>query len=84
MILELLILACAIPVGFVIAWFARDELTEGRKWFRILVIASILFGIWFYLIGMIPEMYGSLFVGIVSFVSFVKSYNRRWTANRKV
>ena len=48
MILEVLILILAIPTGFLIAWMAKDELIDGQKWFRALIILGLLGGMLFY------------------------------------
>ncbi len=73
MIFEIIILLLAIPVGYLIAWLSYDELAAGRKWFRILIITSILAGIWFYLIGMKHIAFTSGFILIVSLISLIKS-----------
>ena len=73
MFIEIVILVLAIPVGFLIAWLTKDELTSGRKWFRILIIASILgvIGFWIYGFPYVSWTFG--FILIVSLISFVKS-----------
>ena len=49
--IEWIILLAAIPVGYLIAYLAKDELIQGRKWFRILIIAGFLAGAWLYITG---------------------------------
>ena len=73
MIWEIIILLLGIPIGYLIAWLAKDELEVGRKWFRVLVIFSFLVGIWFYLIGWKVESFSMGFILIVSLVSLVRS-----------
>lgn len=34
---NILILLTAIPAGYVLAWLCKDELVDGRKWFRIIL-----------------------------------------------
>jgi len=68
MIIEIIILLLAIPSGYLIAWLARDELIQGRTWFRILIVVSILLGIWFYLIN---EIVISLTMGFVFIISLI-------------
>ena len=79
MIPELIVLMLAIPIGYLIAWLARDELIIGRKYFRVLIIASIIgiIGFWLYGFHYISWTFG--FVLIISLVSFLKSYNGKWT-----
>ena len=73
MFIELLLLIVAIPVGFLIAWLTKDELVSGRKYFRILIIVSILVGVWFWLTGYSYISWTVGFILIVSLVSLVKS-----------
>jgi ABC-type Fe3+ transport system permease subunit len=76
-ILEILLLIVAIPVGLWIAWATKEELTQGRPWFRVLIIVSIIgvIGFWIYGFSWISWTFG--FVGILSLISFVKSYKNR-------
>ncbi|OIO80417.1 hypothetical protein AUJ84_03595 [Candidatus Pacearchaeota archaeon CG1_02_32_132] len=79
MILNLLILFLGVPIGLLIAWLARDELKQGRKWFRIMIILSLLGGLWFWLIG---RVYISLtwgFIFIIVLVALAKSQDKKWT-----
>jgi len=78
MLLEIILLILAVPVGFLLAWMARDELVQGRKWFKILIIVGVVLGIWFYLTGLDVESFSSFFVAIVSLVSYVKSFDKKW------
>lgn len=81
MILELIVLLMAIPAGFLVSWFSRDELVKGRKWFRILIIVSAIGIVWFWLID---SRYTSLtfgFIFLLSIVSLMKSHDKKWTRN---
>ena len=80
--LEIIVLVLAIPVGFLIAWLARDELLQGKPYFRILMIISILTGIWFWLTGFMVITWIAGFIFIVSLISLVKSEDKRWTKKR--
>jgi formate-dependent nitrite reductase membrane component NrfD len=42
MLLSILVLLTAVPVGLLIAWLAKEELKPGKKWFRIIVLGSVL------------------------------------------
>jgi len=77
-IYSIFLLLLAIPVGYLIAGLAKDELIEGRKWFKLLTLTGFLLGVVFLILGWIPEAFSSLFMGIVSFVSFIKSYDSKW------
>lgn len=73
LLFNVLILLLAIPVGYLISWMAKEELKQGRRWFRILVIAGILGGIGFWIYGFIIESLTMFFICIVALVSLVKS-----------
>ena len=82
MFFEIIVLLLAIPVGFLIAWMARDELIEGKRYFRFLIIFSILGVIGGWLYGRSVEALTFGFIGIVSLVSFIKSEDKKWTKKR--
>ena len=82
MIIELILLVLAIPTGFLIAWMARDELADGRKWFRALIVASIALAALFWIIGLGYISLTLIFMAIVSFVSLIKSRDKKWTKKR--
>ena len=82
MILEVLILILAIPTGFLIAWMAKDELIDGQKWFRALIILGLLGGMLFYFYGLGYIALTCLFIAIVAFISLMKSRDKRWTKKR--
>tara|TARA_Y100000310_G_C20627362_1_gene786688 strand:+ start:707 stop:928 length:222 start_codon:yes stop_codon:yes gene_type:complete len=73
MIYELIVLLLAIPVGLFIVRLTKDELKIGRKYFRALVIVSLIGIIGFWIYGRPVEAWSMGFVGIVSLVSLVKS-----------
>ena len=82
-LIAIIILVLAIPVGFLIAWLCRDELIEGRVWFRILVIVGVLGGLWFYLTGNTVISLTLFFIAIVALVSYIKSSDKKWALVRK-
>ncbi len=73
----------SIPLGLIVSWMAREELIEGRKWFKVLVIFFIISGIWFYLTGKNHVSLASFFISIFSLVSYIKSFNAKWTKSEK-
>lgn len=74
-ILSLIVLLLAIPIGYWIAWLAKDELVQGRKWFWVLIVASfITAGVFFYLRQNYIVLTAA-FIAIVSGISLMKSYN---------
>jgi len=41
-ILTLIILISAFPLGYLLAYLCRDELKQGRKWFILLFVVSLV------------------------------------------
>lgn len=74
-----MILILAIPTGYLIAWMARDELVDGRKYFRWIILVSMLLAIGSLFRENYLMVYSFLFVAIVTFVSFIKSKDKNWT-----
>jgi hypothetical protein len=81
----IIILVLAFPIGYLLAYLARDELIAGRKWFLLLegvsliillVIASVNFSM------KIPAMLTLLFLMIISMMAYWKSKDKKWT-NKK-
>jgi len=72
-------LIVSVAAGYLIAWLSRDELVIGRKWFQGLVIASFIIGVGSFLFGYRSEMLVCLFILIVSWISYLKSKNKKWT-----
>ena len=78
MIINIAILMLSIPAGYLIAWLARDELIMGRIWFKVLIIMSMLIGIIFYFFDRIYISLSAAFIVIVSAISLMKSYDKKW------
>ena len=77
--IELIILAISIPAGILLAWMTKDELLQGRKWFKIIIIASAVLASQFYLAGFYTVTLTLTFIFIASFISLIKSYDKEWT-----
>ena len=75
----LLLLALSLPVGFLIAYLARDELIMGRIWFkRIMALGICALLVLFFL----KEFAGALtcaFIIVVAYISYRKSFDATWT-----
>ncbi len=82
MLYEVIILLLALPVGFLIAYLANDELVDGRKWFKALIVVGLVVGAWSFLTGNYVVAETSGFVAIVSFVSYWKSFDKKWCRRR--
>ncbi len=79
---EILVLLLGVPAGYLIAWMARDELKEGRVWFRFLVIVSVISVIGFWIYGFDEGAWTLGFIGIVSVISLVKSFDKKWVRKK--
>ena len=73
MILEIIILILAIPTGLLLAWMARDELTTGRKWFKLIMMLDIILSIILLLMKEIVIFLTLIFILIVTLISYVKA-----------
>jgi len=83
MLIEILVLLLSIPIGFLIAWLAKDELLKGQKWFRVVLIASVLVGIWFAITGFPYITWTAGFISVVVLISLIRARDRKWTKIRK-
>jgi uncharacterized membrane protein YccC len=73
MLLQIITLLLAIPAGYLIAYLTPEELKDGEKYFKTIIIISFLAGIWFYLTGHPYVSWTSGFIIIVTFISLNKS-----------
>lgn len=71
----------AVPTGFVIAKLAHDELIQGFVYIKALTIISfVLMGIFSFYNEVITVSLG--FISIVSYISVIKRYDKRWAKER--
>lgn len=78
MIIEIIILLLAIPLGLLLTRIANDELKDGRIWFKILIVLCLIGGILFLLIRKSIIGLTLFFILIVTLVSYLKSFSRKW------
>lgn len=78
MIVEVVILLLGIPAGFLLAYWANDELVQGRRWFLGVVLAGAFVGVYFAFVGNFPLVWTAGFVVVVATISFWKSFDRKW------
>jgi CHASE2 domain-containing sensor protein len=76
---EILLLALAFPIGYLIAWMARDELVSGRKWFKAIIGLSIMGAVIFLVLREWTALLTLGFIVIVSGISLWKSKDSKWT-----
>jgi NhaP-type Na+/H+ or K+/H+ antiporter len=81
MILEkwliIIILILGFPIGYLLARLCRDELKEGRRYFRVLTIISSILGIIFLFLNL-EIGFSLVFISIVAYVSYFKSKDKKF------
>ena len=82
MLLEILILISAFPFGYLVAWLARDELLDGRKWFIAIIVASAIAGLVLLVLGEFASALTAVFIIIFTSVALWKSHDKVWTKRR--
>ena len=73
-----IVLVLSVPVGLLVAWLCSDELVRGRKWFKIIIGVSFIIGIVAFLLSNLSVFFTSIFIIIVSLISFIKSFDKKW------
>ncbi len=67
------ILILGIPIGNLLAHFTKEELKDGRKWFRLIVALSLVGGFVGLIIGNDSLLFGMFFIAIVTSRSLRKA-----------
>ncbi len=80
--IQAIILLLGIPVGFLIAYLANDELVAGRRWFKTVMMFSLVVGVVFMLWNNWAIVLTCGFILIVAGISLWKSFDRKWTRKR--
>ncbi|MFH1500395.1 MAG: hypothetical protein ABIE22_00425 [archaeon] len=82
-ILIVVVLFSAIPVGYLIAWLARDELEAGKRWFWLIMIVGELVIIFSSIIGISGDaVLGTFYLVVMAFIALIKSGDKEWTKAR--
>lgn len=81
-ILVLVMLVLSIPLGFWVAWLCRDELVSGRRWFKLVMILSVVGSLVFLVYGEISAALTLFCLAIISYISHKKSFDKKWTKKR--
>lgn len=78
-ILLFIILATAFPLGYLLAWICRDELVNGRRYFKIIMRASVIL-VWVLALAWNNlAVTGTLaYIAIVSYISLAKSWDKKF------
>jgi len=81
-LLSVLLLVTAVPIGLLLAWLCKDELVDGRKWFRLIIyVSAILFLICLFVYNSIIVLGSFVYLMILSAVALKKSYNKKFVKN---
>ena len=88
-ILYVAILVAAFPVGYLLAWLARDELVSWKKWYILLDVISVVLTIPVAFISALslvklPVVLTLFFIAIISLMAVWKSHDKKWTKNYEV
>ncbi len=80
--IDMIIILLSISTGFLISWLARDELIEGYSYIKILFITSfVLMAVFSFYNEVLTKTMG--FISIVSFISLMKRFDKKWAVVRK-
>ena len=65
-ILAMIVLALGIPIGNYLAKQTREELRQGRLWFKLIIILSLIGALVFLILGNDALLFTLLFISIVT------------------
>ncbi len=65
-ILAILVLALGIPIGNYLAKITKEELKQGRKWFKPVIILSLIGAVLALILGNDALLFALLFIAIVT------------------
>ncbi len=60
------LLILGVPIGNLLAKFTKDELKQGKKWFRLLILLSCIGAVVTLILGSDTLMFTFLFIAIVT------------------
>lgn len=66
MVYDYFALLLALPIGFLIARLAHDELAMGKKWFLLLTVFGCAAGFLFLIEGLRAQGFSSLFIALMA------------------
>lgn len=80
-LLYALILLCAFPAGYLLAYLCREELVSGKKWFMLLAASSLIAAVILSFTSFYLKFLAVLtlfFIIILCLVAVWKSYDKKW------
>jgi hypothetical protein len=75
--LAVLVLVLAFPTGYLLAYLTRDELVQGRNWFKIIVLISAVSSIVFIFFNLTISL-TLVFASIATIICLIKSYDKKF------
>jgi len=66
LIIGILVLILGIPIGSYLAKITKEELKKGQKWFKLIIIISLISGIIGLILGNDVVLFSSFFIAIVA------------------
>ena len=77
--LIIIILMLSFPLGYLLAYLCKDELTQLRRWFKLIIIVCLI-GIFIFLllIQNFTIVFILIFIALVCLVSLRMSYNKKF------
>jgi len=69
-----LIMAAAVPIGYLLAYLTKDELKEGREYFKLISVLTFALGFVFLFFNLAVGL-SLIFISIVSLISLIESYS---------
>jgi len=66
------ILILGIPIGSLLAYFTKEELKVGRKWFKLIIFLSLVGGFVGLILGNDALLFSLFFVAVVTSRSLIK------------
>ncbi len=65
-VLGIIILVLGVPIGNFLAKYTEEELEVGQRWFKIILLVSLVCGLFFAFTKQDALMFGFLFVAVVT------------------
>ena len=66
LVIGIVFLALGIPIGNFLAKITKEELKSGKKWFKLIVIVSLILGVVGFIIGNDVLLFSGFFIAIVT------------------
>lgn len=71
MIVEIILLLSAVPMGLLLARLTREELKDGRKYFKVVFYVSFIIGMMLMFYNLKIESFSLIYLGIIAFISYI-------------